>query len=163
VSYWMLSMFTRGHGTPIDMVLLPRPMRRIFIGGKWEAQERLREERDRLQFRRLGQVFSSWLDESFARYWDGTRFHRLEAAHRNDADIGFVAEARTPSGLFLLDTKEPPGETGAREVELGVALAQGLEAWCVGPRRNLYHERLPQFDTWDEVMDALAKEQREGR
>jgi len=161
----VLEILTLGyHGPthrPLSLVTNPRPMRRVFIAGKWEAQARLRDIRDQLQHRRLGQVFSSWLDEDFGGYWDSTPLHRFESSYRNDLDVRFVSETRTPGGLFLLDTQEPPGETGAREVELGLALSLGLEAWVVGQRRNIYHERLPQFDTWDEVMDALAKEQRE--
>jgi hypothetical protein len=135
--------------------------RRIFIAGKWEAQLRLRAERANLVDAGLGVVSSGWLDEPGGGYWDTMRIPRLLSGYRNDRDIRYVASERRPRGLFLLDTIDPGGGTGGREVELGFALAIGLEAWCIGPRRNIYHERLPQFDSWDEARASLEKERRE--
>lgn len=56
-------------------------------------------------------------------------------------------------------TEPPRGEAsrGGRHVEFGIALTTGARLMIVGPRENLFHwhERVEQFEHFDEALAAL--------
>jgi hypothetical protein len=122
-------------------------VRRIYLAGRFSDQKKLRVIRSRIECWRELTVISSWLDVE--------RDAQTPAEHVREAGRDFY-EVRK-ADLFILDTTEPT-RRGGRETELGIALASGVEAWIVGPYRQVFHYALPQFDTWDEALDALVKE-----
>lgn len=123
----------------------------IYIAGKFEAQTRLREIRDRIRAVGDDHVVSTWLDEEST-----SEPTPQNAANYAKRDIAEVAEAN----LFILDTQDN-NLRGGREVEFGVALAMGLALWIVGPPRNVFHHLAnAQFDTWDAAISALSSEWR---
>lgn len=124
-------------------------MRSIYIAGKFGARERLRHERTRLHRLGLGRVVSTWLDlEDDAL----TPAQNQTEGHRDLKEV-------LASDLLIIDTHEPT-RRGARETEFGIALGAGIEAWQVGPPISVFHYTVPHFSDWDEVLDALVKENR---
>lgn len=126
---------------------------RIYIAGKFDAQARLRAERDRIHAAGLGLVVGSWLEEEKNPPGELTVAQEMEYATRDHWE---VAE----SDLLILDTFDD-NPRGGREVEYGMARALNIDTWIVGPRRNVFHQLSPKFDSWNEVVDQLTKEKRE--
>jgi hypothetical protein len=124
-------------------------MRRVYIAGRFEAQARLRGERDRLIALGLADVTSTWLDEENG---EATAQQRLEYAIRDRHEVGI-------SNTLFLDTIDE-NNRGGREVEFGIALALGLRVAVVGPRRNVFHTLAPAFENWDALVRALQEERR---
>lgn len=118
----------------------------IYIAGKFEAQERLKHERNRIHMLGLGKVIGTWLDEESG---DPTTSQKLDYAERDLVEV-------SDSDLLILDTADE-NNRGGREVEYGAALGQGIEVWVVGPKRNVFHELAPHFLDWDDVLEALEK------
>lgn len=63
------------------------------------------------------------------------------------------------ANLLIAFTEDPSiGYTsGGRHVELGYALATGLDVIVVGPRENVFHACLSRYETWTEAREALAR------
>jgi hypothetical protein len=124
-------------------------MRQIYLAGKFEAQDRLRHERDRIHQLGVGKVVGTWLDEESApgEITAGTKY--IYAVRDREEVLD--------SDLLILDTLDE-NNRGGREVEFGIALGRGIEVWVVGPKRNVFHEMAPQFESWNEVIEALARE-----
>lgn len=120
----------------------------IYIAGKYTAQARLREMRDK--FRKAGfNVSSFWLDEVET---DASASpEKMEENALRD-----VKEVKVCS-TFILDTLDESA-TGGREVELGLALAnKNADVILVGPRRNVFHHLIGEtYENWDEVMSAFC-------
>lgn len=140
-------------------------MRSIYIAGKFEAQARLRAARQRIHEARAGKVVGTWLDEEPES--ETTAAQRLEFATRDLKEIGCDAD------LLILDTFDDDPR-GGREAEFGFALGLQftdkilalpghvvMDVWLVGPKRNVFHELVPHFRTWSEVVEALLKAQDE--
>lgn len=121
-------------------------MRKIYVAGKFEAQERLKHERNRIHREGAGRVIGTWLDEENA---NPSTADKLEYAERDYAEV-------SASDLLILDTADE-NNRGGREVEFGIAIGRGIEVWVVGPKRNVFHEMAPHFLTWDDVLDALLQ------
>ena len=119
----------------------------IFIAAKYETRMDLWPVREII--RGLGcWVVSRWLDESAPRE-AVSHEGELSAALLDKIDI-------QRSDLFILDTTTA-SDTGGREVELGLAIAQGKDIWLVGPRRNVYHSTIRLvFDSWVQALGYLA-------
>jgi nucleoside 2-deoxyribosyltransferase len=122
-------------------------LRRIYIAGKFESAARLRDEREAIEAESNGQVVSTWLDEEEESATSGMK---LSYARR---DYHQIARA----DLLILDTLDE-NPRGGREVEYGIALARGIEVWIVGPKRNVFHEMAPNFDSWNEVHETLSSD-----
>jgi nucleoside 2-deoxyribosyltransferase len=119
---------------------------RIYIAGKFSAQARLRAERDKIQAARLATVSSSWLADV-----NETPEAAVYCAREHvDRDLREIRQAT----MVIVDTQDE-SVTGGREVEIGYALALGREVWRVGPQRNVFHQLLPAFDSWEAARLAL--------
>lgn len=126
-------------------------MRQIYISGKFESQERLRHERDRIHATGAGKVVGTWLDEEPQPCGGALPRQAREYAIRDCAEID-------KADLLILDTKDE-NIRGGREVEYGYALGRNCEVWIVGPKRNVFHEFAPCFFSWDDALDALIDEE----
>jgi hypothetical protein len=129
---------------------------RIYIAGWFGAKDRLRLVRDRIHALGVGEVVSTWLDEETAapeavgiNYVVGATPEQCrEYAIRDMGEVRY-------SDLLILDTSDV-NPRGGREVEYGLALANGLAVWIVGPRRNVFHYVAQRhFATWDEAIELL--------
>ena len=121
----------------------------IYIAGAFESQARLQPWRDRMQA--LGHVVvSTWLDETGT----GTPTP-LEAYAYAIRDLGEVQTC----DVLILDTFDT-NERGGREFEAGVAFNGGAKRGVVrvGPSRNVFHELLGAYDSWEELLEWLAKQ-----
>lgn len=118
-------------------------MRRIYLAGRFRQQSELRAIGERIQKARAGVIVSTWL-------YDAAGSETASIAFRDFQDV-------LACDLLIMDTTIPV-RRGGSEVELGIALGSDKEAWIVGPMRNIFHRLIPQFDTWDEALDALTKE-----
>lgn len=134
---------------PISEVTDYRDLR-VYIAGKWEARERLRDVRLVLQLEGY-KVSSSWLDCSLSvpyQIEDGPREAPVDLAEIDACN------------LFILDTLDE-NATGGANVEFGYALAgsanRGL--WVVGPQRNIFHVMTSvRFKGWDDALRVMASE-----
>lgn len=126
---------------------------RIYIASFFNTKERLIPIRRQIE--QMGhQVVARWLDESpnptatsnLVEY--SPEFLR-RCALRDLVDI-------KQANQFILDTiDESP--RGGREVELGIALVQGLPLWLVGPTRNVFHHLVHKsFKEWEECLAHLS-------
>jgi len=125
-------------------------VKNIYMAGAFEAKSRLAHERDRIHRLGLGKVIGTWLNEEPAPCGGLVASQAFYYAVRDREEI-------LDSDLLILDTFDD-NLRGGREVEFGIAIGRGVEAWVVGPKRNVFHEMAPQFKDWDEVLDTLAKE-----
>lgn len=133
-------------------------MRRIYIAGRYEARDRLRGERNRMNVLGAGRVVGTWLDEEPAQ-------ESLTPQQAYDYAVRDRKELACDADLLILDTFDDD-DRGGREVEYGIALGytlaakdhERIETWVVGPKRNIFHELAPHFETWDQVLDALMDE-----
>lgn len=124
----------------------PRPD--IYIAGRFEAKERLAIERDRIHALGLGDVISTWLDEETTNEQGAlAKEDAVRYARRDDWQV-------RAADLLILDTFDED-DRGGREVEYGIALAEGVETWVVGPRRNIFHQLAWATSSWAEVLEAL--------
>ncbi len=119
-----------------------------YIAGKFSAQERLRAERARIVADGTGRVTSSWL----ADHNDTPDAAVHCPVEHVDRDLREIRQ----SHLVIVDTFDE-STTGGREVEIGYALALGREVWRVGPQRNVFHQLLPAFESWEEVREQLRR------
>jgi len=121
-------------------------MNRIYIAGKFTAKDRLYPHAMTL----LGQghrVLSSWL---FAPAAPG----RITPGHVKEVqrDVEEVKECN----LLILDTLDE-SNTGGREVELGIALALGIEVWRIGPARSEFHMLADRkYAFWSDVLVSMG-------
>ncbi len=120
---------------------------KIYLAGRFSAQDRLCVVRKRLQ--ELGhEVTSTWLDEPKEKsYPNTTNEERGQYARRDLRDI-----AR--SQILALDLLLPPSR-GGLDVEFGVALADPRykTTYIVGEPRNLFHRlAAKQFANWEEFI-----------
>lgn len=127
----------------------------IYIAGMFDAQARLRIERDRIHALGVGNVISLWLDEEAAAPAIGavaTSTITPEQAKRYaERDMWEI----TTADLMILDTFDD-NLRGGREVEFGIALSEGFKTWVVGPKRNVFHELGRHFGSWADVLEELA-------
>jgi nucleoside 2-deoxyribosyltransferase len=128
----------------------------IYLAAKFDAKERIRIERDRIHALKLGHVVSCWLEEEQAAPPEGTQGHELPASVAREYAARDLWEV-WHCDLLILDTFDD-NMRGGREVEFGMALAAGIEVWVVGPKRNVFHELAPHFDSWADVLEALIAE-----
>lgn len=118
---------------------------KIYIAGFFDAQARLRGMRDKVT--EIGHVVvSSWLDETAAQSPEYDKWTGY--ALRDYAEIGMC-------DLLICDTFDV-AERGGREVELGYALGRQKQAWVVGPKRNVFHYTVRNFETWPRVLEVLS-------
>lgn len=125
-----------------------RRMRRIYIAGKFEAKERLKKERLRIEVPGYGVVVGTWLDQEETCDMGDAR--RMSDHARRD-----ILQVRS-SDLLIQDTQDE-NRTGGANVECGIALGAGIEVWTVGPRRNVFHHLTPNFPDWDAAIEALGE------
>ena len=121
----------------------------VYLAGAFESQARLKLMRDRVQS--LGHVVvGTWLDETGA--FPPTPEEAYAYAIR---DLG---EVRT-CDVLILDTFDT-NERGGREFEAGVAFNGGAKRGVlrVGPSRNVFHELLGAYETWEELLEWLAEQ-----
>lgn len=121
----------------------------IYIAGAFESQARLREMR--LHVELLGHtVVSTWLDEEGA--FPPTPEEAYTYAVR---DLGEVRVC----DLLILDTFDT-NERGGREFEAGVAFNGGAKQGVirVGPSRNVFHELLGAYETWEALLEWLGEQ-----
>ena len=128
----------------------------IYIAGWFGAKDRLRVIRDRIHAAGVGVVVSTWLDEETVApeapgetmVVGATPEQCREYAVR---DLGEVRYA----DLFIIDTHDV-NPRGGREVEYGMALAEGTAVWVVGPKRNVFHYIAHQhFEDWTDALLQL--------
>ena len=125
------------------------PWVNIYIAGAFESQARLKPLRDRVQA--LGhEVVSTWLDEGSL--LPPTPEESWAYAIR---DLGEVRVC----DLLILDTFDV-NERGGREFEAGVAFNGGatLGVLRVGPSRNVFHELLGAYETWEAMLEWLGEQ-----
>ena len=121
----------------------------IYIAGAFESQARLKGMRDRTEA--LGHVVvSAWLDET------GTGTPTPSEAYAYA--IRDLGEVRT-CDVLILDTFDT-NERGGREFEAGVAFNGGAKRGVlrVGPSRNVFHELLGAYETWEELLEWLEEQ-----
>lgn len=122
---------------------------KIYIAGAFESQARLRDMR--LAVEALGHtVLSTWLDET------NTAPPTPEDAYGYAVrDLGEVRVC----DVLILDTFDT-NERGGREFEAGVAFNKGATYGVlrVGPARNVFHEMLGAYETWEELLEWLGEE-----
>lgn len=114
---------------------------KFYLAGKYTAKERLREMRDMVAARIPETSGARWLD------------HNLVEAEVDEQ--GLIEEAVKDimdvknSRVFLLDTFDE-SNTGGREVEFGIALANpNTITYVIGPERNIFHKLADwHFDDW---------------
>lgn len=124
-------------------------MIKIYIAGKYTA--RLRLQRYKRQLIKLGyNIVSSWLDQHEGDYETITNEALRTLAIRDAREVG---EAE----VLIIDTLDETN-TGGREVELGMAIAQNKCIFLVGPVRNLFHAGLIGFTTWDDLIKTIPWE-----
>ncbi len=132
-------------------------MNRIYIAGKFEARARLRTYAETI----LGyghRVVSSWLFAPLVQGQDSA----VREAYRDLEEVVL-------SDLLILDTYDE-STTGGRDVEFGVAYANGIEIWVVGPERNIFHalsaDHFPVTEAqpvpWVTVLELLEERAEEG-
>ena len=120
---------------------------KIYLSAKYSAQQDMRDIRDVIVESGRHTVVSRWLNE----HEDVSTNREMElAASRDFTDVKLA-------DLFILDTFDEDPRAG-REVEFGMALGLGIEVWIVGPRRNIFHHLVPQFDSWLGVLDSLRRD-----
>lgn len=131
-------------------------MLNIYIAGWFGAKDRLRTVRDRIHELGVGTVVGTWLDEETVApeapgetvVIGATPEECREYAIR---DLGEVRYA----DLLILDTHDVNPRSG-REVEYGMALAEGIAVWIVGPCRNVFHYIAHgHFESWDDAIHEL--------
>lgn len=94
-------------------------------------------------------LMSRWLDEaSGATYTTSTPEYLADCAWRDLLDIGV-------SDIVVIDTIDATPRAG-REVELGWALGLGKTCYVVGPKRNVFHEIIRNFATWEDALEYFA-------
>lgn len=122
----------------------------IYIAGSSKAQLRLREVRDSLPPELVST--SGWLDIDYEalQYPVPDDRAKVEAAN----DMSDLADA----DVIVLDTIDETTH-GGREVELGYAMALGLEVLIVGPKRNIFHQMFETVGTWEEAVERLQEEE----
>lgn len=97
------------------------------------------------------QIVSTWLMEHpGASYAGVTEGYRLACGLVDKEEISRAA-------LFILDTiDESP--RGGREVEFGIALAQGIPVIIVGPMRNVFHRlAFRHFEEWSKALSFIGQ------
>ena len=120
---------------------------KIYIAGAFESQARLQPLRDLVEA--LGhEVISTWLDE--ASLLPPTPKESRAYAVR---DLGEIRVC----DLLILDTFDT-NERGGREFEAGVAFADGVRLVRVGRSRNVFHELLMAYETWEAMLEWLREQ-----
>lgn len=114
---------------------------KIYLAGKFSAQERLREIET--QYINAGyEVVSSWLHEP-------PGLDVMEYAYIDLIDL-------SKATLLILDTLDV-SETGGRETELGFALAKGITVYRVGPQRHIFHSLVDRaFETQQQAFEEVT-------
>jgi hypothetical protein len=133
---------------------------KLYIAGWFGAKDRLKDVRDTIHELGVGKVVGTWLDEEVAAPADptvaigyGSLLTPREARVYALRDMVEVASA----DVLILDTIDV-NPRGGREVEFGLALADGIAVWVVGPQRNVFHYLSHRvFPTWSEAIVALAR------
>lgn len=128
----------------------------IYVAGSWHSRPRLLEMIQQLED--LGfKVSSTWArktskaDPTDPVWKPGTEI--FEASRDLDETLA--------ANLVIVDTIER-SSTGGSDAELGAALTHRrlnseVQVWIVGPKRSGYHHLGDRdFDTWEQVMEALA-------
>ena len=121
----------------------------IYVAGKITARKRLLEASQNFDLRQYGRIRASWLVNEEDD--DPTSSQKLMYAIRDQEEI-------MTADLLILDTLDV-SETGGREVEWGMAIAQMAKRWLVGPVRNVFHELANEkFTNWEEVYEHVRNE-----
>ena len=121
----------------------------IYIAGKFTARKRLLEASQNFDLRQFGHIRASWLVNEEDD--DPTSSQKLVYAVRDQEEV-------MTADLLILDTLDV-SETGGREVEWGMAIAQMAKRWLVGPARNVFHELAnKKFTNWEEVHEHVRNE-----
>lgn len=123
---------------------------RIYLASNFKSQERIRFVRDILESQGHS-VVSTWLDEEGAQSYE---LHPDRGPGYALRDLGEVNACE----LLILDTLEE-SVTGGREVEYGIAMANGIRIWRVGPARNIFHTIAGRtFSSWNEAYGELRRD-----
>ena len=118
---------------------------KIYIAGYFNTKDRLLSVRDDIV--RMGHVVvSTWLDEAPVPEPEYDKW--LSYAVRDYDEIASC-------DLLICDTFDVT-ERGGREVELGYALGRMKSVWVVGPKRNVFHYSVRNFETWPKVLLELS-------
>ena len=118
----------------------------IYIAGRITQQAQLRAMRQALREYDY-EVPCSWMDLEAAGY-------PVEQSRARRESWNAILEVKA-ADVFVLDTTDE-SPTGGREVELGIALNDGIRTVRVGPVRNIFHELCEYVYTeWgDLLLDA---------
>lgn len=131
----------------LDPTMVPTPsVIPVYIASFFDTRERLLPIAEQLNG--MGYyVTSRWLTEApTIKVEDCTEEYFAECAVRDVQDVSRAA-------FLIVDTLEITPR-GGREVEYGIALAQGKPLVVVGPKRNVFHRLAAKhFDYWE---DAIA-------
>lgn len=132
-------------------------MLNIYIAGAFEDKDRLMQARVVLEKKFACFVTSSWLDEPSVDKEYASKL-ATEVITAQQAKFYAIRDFRDirESALVIVDTAGT-NVRGGREVELGYALSRGIPAWVVGPRRNVFHQLVDQFETWDNVYAKIGE------
>lgn len=126
----------------------------VYLAGRYDRREELQGYAARLA--ELGvKVTSRWLAGHECADADCSPEELRRFAAEDLVDI-YRAD------LFVAFTEDPATagyHSGGRHVELGYAIAWGLDVAVVGPRENVFHwlEIVEQFDTFDDFVAWIAE------
>ncbi len=128
----------------------------VYLGGAFEAKNRLMGLRDVLETIPGVKVIGTWLNETpddpvglKESEADGPVVEQATAYAIRDLDEIYGAD------LLILDTIQT-NDRGGKDTEFGCALASGLTSWVVGPRRNVFQRLADKhFESWEPAIEYL--------
>lgn len=123
-------------------------MKKYYLASNFWEQERLKDYRNELHEKQLGEVTSRWLDV-------GADLNVKKELHElGEYAVMDLADILRSDCFVLINNVEP---SVGRHVEFGYALGIGIELFVIGKGSSLFHyvPAVTHFDTWDEFVDSL--------
>ena len=126
----------------------------VYLGGAFEAKNRLMGIRDVLETIPDVKVISTWLNQPAndgvgLNEGEGTLVEKATEYATRDLDEVFGAD------LFILDTIQT-NDRGGKDTEFGAAYASGVTTWLVGPHRNVFQRLVDKrFESWEPAVEYL--------
>lgn len=129
-------------------------MTAVYLAGRFDRKDEIAGYAAEL--RELGYtVTSRWLTD--AHQWSGTDDSEIPQDELWTFAMEDFEDLNAANLLIAFTEDRSVGYTsGGRHVELGYALAQPLDVIVVGPRENIFHACLSQYDTWPEALARLS-------